>query len=86
MWTPELADAACWLLAEYLDMLLLDPAELGCTHSTEHIIKVTNDTPFKEQFRQIPLPLVEEVRNHLQECWNLAPSDLARVSGVLLWC
>ena len=26
-----------------------------------------DDTPFKEQFRQIPPPLVEEVQNHLQE-------------------
>ena len=26
-----------------------------------------DDTPFKEQFRQIPPPLVEEVWNHLQE-------------------
>ena len=26
----------------------LDPADLGCTHSTEHMIKVTDDTPFKE--------------------------------------
>ena len=50
-WTPELADAACQLLAEYHDVFSLDPAELGCTHSTEHIIKVTDDTPFKEQFR-----------------------------------
>ena len=45
-WTPELADAACQLLAEYHDVFLLDLAELGCTHSTEHIIKVTDDTPF----------------------------------------
>ena len=45
--TLELADAACWLLAEYHDIFLLDPAELGCTHSTEHIIKVTDDTPLK---------------------------------------
>ena len=50
-WTPELADAAHWLLAEYHDVFSLDPAELGCTHSTQHIIKVTDDTPFKEQFR-----------------------------------
>ena len=47
-WAPELADAACWLLAEYHDVFSLDPAELGCTHSTEHTIKVTDDTPFKE--------------------------------------
>ena len=33
----------------------------------EHIIKVTNDTPFKERFRWIPPTLVEEVRSHLKE-------------------
>ena len=47
-WPPELAEAACWLLAEYHDVFSLEPAELGCTHSTEHTIKVTDDTPFKE--------------------------------------
>ena len=47
-WAPELADAAHWLLAEYHDVFSLDLAELGCTHSTEHTIKVTDDTPFKE--------------------------------------
>ena len=50
-WAPELADKACQLLAEYHDVFSLDPAELGCTHSTEHTIKVTDDTPFKEHFR-----------------------------------
>ena len=38
-WAPKLADAAHWLLAEYHDIFSLDPAELGCTHSTEHTIK-----------------------------------------------
>ena len=66
-WAPKLADAARWLLAGYHDVFSLDPVELGCTHPTEHTIKVTDDTPFKEQFRQIPLPMVEEVRNHLRE-------------------
>ena len=47
-WAPKLADKACWLLAKYHDIFSLDPAELGCTHSTEHTIKVTDDTPFKE--------------------------------------
>ena len=47
-WAPELADAACWLLAEYHNVFSLDPVELGCTHSTEHTIKVMDDTPFKE--------------------------------------
>ena len=66
-WTPELAEAACQLLAEYHDVFSLDPAELSSTHSTEHIIKVTDNTPFKEQSRQIPMPMVEEVRNHLKK-------------------
>ena len=47
-WAPKLTDVAHWLLGEYRDMFSLDPAELGCTHSTEHMIKVTDDTPFKE--------------------------------------
>ena len=51
LWAPELADKACWLLAKYHDVFSLDPAELGCTQSTEHTIKVTDDTPFKEHFR-----------------------------------
>ena len=60
-WHPELADSTCQLLAEYHDVFSLDPAELGCTHSTEHMINVTDDTPFKERFRQIPLHLVKDV-------------------------
>ena len=50
-WTPELVDTVHQLLAEYHNVFSLDTAELGCTHSTEHMIKVIDDTPFKEQFR-----------------------------------
>ena len=68
-WTlgPQLADAAGQLLAKNHDLFSLDPVELGCTHSMEHMITVMDDTPLKEQFRWIPLPLVEEVQNHLWE-------------------
>ena len=86
-WTPELADASHWLLAKYHNVFLLDPAELGCTHSTEHIIKVTDDTPFKERFRQIPPLLVEEVRNHLKEMLEsgtIRPSQSAWCNAVVL--
>ena len=48
LWDPELVDKACQLLAEYHDIFSLDLEELGCTHSTEHTIKVTDDTPLKE--------------------------------------
>ena len=47
-WPPELTDAICHLLAEYHNVFSLDPMELGCTYSTEHTIKVADDTPFKE--------------------------------------
>ena len=68
-------------------MFLLEPAELGCTHSTKHMIRVTDDTPFKEQFRWIPLPLVEEVWNHLQEMLEsgaIQPSLSAWCNAVVL--
>ena len=88
-WTPELVDAAHQLLAEYHDMFSLDLAELGCTHSTEYIIKVTANTPFKEQFRWIPPPMVEEVRNHLKEMLEtgtIRPSQTAWHNAmVLVW-
>ena len=48
----------------------------------EHMIKVTGDTPFKEQFRWIPPPLVEEVRNHL---WKMLESGAIRPSQSA-WC
>ena len=86
-WAPNLADAAHWLLAEYHDIFSLDLVELGCTHSTEHTIKVTNDTPFKEQFRQIPPPMVEEVRNHLREMLEsgaIRPSQSAWCNAMVL--
>ena len=86
-WAPELADKAHQLLSEYHDVFSLDMAELGCTHSTEHTIKVTDDTPFKEHFRQIPPPMVEEVRNHLKEMLELGairPSQSAWCNTVVL--
>ena len=86
-WAHKLADAACQLLTEYHEVFLLDPAELGCTHSMEHMIKVTDDTPFKEQFRQIPLSLIEEVQNHLQEMLEsgtIQPNQSAWCNAVVL--
>ena len=86
-WTPDLADAAHWLLAEYHDMFSFDPAELGFTHSMEHIIKVTDNTPFKEQFRRVPPPMVEEVRNHLREMLEsgaIRPSQSAWCNAMVL--
>ena len=86
-WPPGLVDATCWLLAKYHNMFSLDPMDLSCTHSTKHMIKVTDDTPFKEQFRQIPPLLVEKVQNHLQEMLEsgtIRPSQSAWCNVVVL--
>ena len=77
-WPPELADAACQLLAEYHNVFSLEPVELGCTLSTEHTIKVMHDTPFKEQFRWIPPPfggrgLEPSQRNARIRCYLTQP-------------
>ena len=82
LWPLKLADSAQSLLAEYHDAFSLEPGELGCTHSTEHVIHVTNDIPFKEQFRQIPPPLVEEVHGHL---YKMLDSGTTQPSQSL-WC
>ena len=53
----------------------------------EHTIKMTEDTPFKEQFRWIPLPLVEEVWSHLREMLEsgtIPPSQSAWCNAVIL--
>ena len=66
---------------------LIEPVELVCTHSTKDTIKVMDDIPFKEQFRQIPLPLVEEVWNHLREMLEsgaIQPSQHAWCNAVVL--
>ena len=61
--------------------------ELGCTYPTEHTIKVTEDTPFKEQFRWIPPPLVEEVWSHFREMLDsgaIWPSQSAWCNAIVL--
>ena len=55
------------LLMEYHDIFSLDNNELGCASQVKHNIKVTNNEPFKEQFRCIPPPLLEEVRTHVND-------------------
>ena len=86
-WASKLVDKACQLLTEYHDVFSLHLAELGCTHSTEHSIKVTDGAPFKEHFRRIPPPMVEEVRNHLREILEsgaIRPSQSAWCNAVVL--
>ena len=85
-WPPKLVDSAWSLLAEYHN-ISSQPSKLGCTHSTEHVIKVTDNSPFKEQFRWIPLPLVEEAHTHLWEMLDsgtICPSQSVWYNVVVL--
>ena len=45
---PELADAACQLLAKYHDMFFIGPHTIGLYPLYQTHEKVTDDTPFKE--------------------------------------
>ena len=81
-WTPELAQKFERLLMEYHDIFSLDKNEIGCTDAAEHLIELLDEEPFKEKFRQIAPPLLDEVWEHLQEMLDggaIRPSQSA-------WC
>ena len=52
---------------EHHHILSLDKNEIGCTDTAEHIIELMDDEPFKERFRWIAPPLLEEVWENLQD-------------------
>ena len=52
---------------EYHDIFLLDKNEIGCMDAAEHIIELLDEEPFKERFWRIAPPLLDEVREHLQD-------------------
>ena len=66
-WMPELAWRFEQMLMEYHDIFSVDKNEIGCTDVAEHIIELLDEKPFKEKFRQIAPPLLDEVWEHLQE-------------------
>ena len=67
-WDTKAAKQARSLLAEYRDLFSLEKNEIRRTKATEHIIKLWDPdaTPFKERFRRILPPQVDEVREHLK--------------------
>ena len=66
-WPEEKVKCTHELLMEYHDIFSLDDNELGCTSQVKLSIKVTDNKPFKEQFRHILPPLLEEVRTHVND-------------------
>ena len=66
-WEKPYADQARQLLMEFHNVFLLEKNKMGCTDTTEHVIKLTKSEPFKERFQRIAPPLMDEVCQHLQE-------------------
>ena len=52
---------------EFHNVFSFEKNEMGCTDTTEPVIKLTKSEPFKERFRWIAPPLMDEVHQHLQE-------------------
>ena len=59
--------AARELILAFHDIFTLDGNELGCMSAIEHEICINSSEPFKEQFRCIPLPLLDEVCTSLRD-------------------
>ena len=97
-WTPWNAVAARDHVLAFHDILALEGSKLGCTSMVKHEIRITNSEPFKEQFRCIPPPLLEEVRASLcdmldagvicpsQSPWCNAVVLVRKKNGTLCFC
>ena len=86
-WTPRNAAIARELLLSYHDAFTLEHDELGCTSAIEHEICLSDEEPFKEQFRRIPPPLLDEVRASLRdilEAGAIRPSQSPWCNAVVL--
>ena len=66
-WEKPYTDQARQLLMEFHNAFSLEKNEMGYTDTTEDVIKLTKSEPFKERFRRIAPPLMDEVCQHLQE-------------------
>ena len=86
-WAPYNAVIARELLFSCNDICALEPDELGCTSAIKHEICLNDDEPFKESFRRIPPPLLEEVQASLRdmlEAGTIWPSQSPWCNAVVL--
>ena len=88
-WPPELALKFECMLMEHHNIFSLELNEIGCTDVAEHVIELLDTEPFKEWFRCIAPPLVEEVQQHIQEMLDggaIRPSQSPWCNAVVLVC
>ena len=85
-WLPDLARKAVALLLEFHHVFSLEPYEIRCTDTTEHVIELMKDEPFKERFSTLPLPWWMRCTSTYRRCWKVAPSDPPSCHGAMPWC
>ena len=86
-WTPHNASIARELLLSYHDAFALEPDKQGCMCAIEHEICLSDEEPFKERFRRIPPPLLDEVRAFLRdmlEAGTIRPSQSPWCNAIVL--
>ena len=66
-WTLWNVAVAKELVLAFHNIFVLEGNELGCTSAIEHEIHINDSEPFKEQFRHVPPPLLEEVHALLRD-------------------
>ena len=81
-WTPGNAAVARELVLTFHDIFALDDKELGYMSVIEQEIYITDSELFKEGFRWIPPPLLEEVRTSLRNMLEVG----AIHPNQSLWC
>ena len=81
-WSLRNAVGARELVLAYHDVFALGSSELGCTSAIKHGVCIENSKPFKEWFRFMPPPLLEEVHTSLQDMLEAGAIHLSQS----LWC
>ena len=88
-WPAEEAEKARGLLREYHNIFSLEKHDMGHTNATKHkiVLKDPDTPPFKERFRWIPPPQLDEVREHLKlmlDAGVVRPSNSPWCNAVVL--
>ena len=88
-WPQQQAEKVYSLLKEYHDIFLLEKCDMGHTNAAKHkiVLKDPDTPPFKEHFRRIPPPQLDEVREHLKlmlDAGVIQPSNSPWCNAVVL--
>ena len=88
-WPQEQVEQARSLLKEYHDIFSLEKHYMGHTNTTKHkiVLKDPDTPPFKERFRRILPPQLDEVREHLKlmlDAGMIRPSNSPWCNAVVL--